>query len=474
MDAKPLQPLRDNTFYVNYSEATQKRWDPSYQKLFHEFIEKLKQSPFPVEKLKESISYLQYGTSERSIEEPVGTPVLRMANMQDEMWDLTKLKYLELSEKEKKSYLLKKGDLLFNRTNSKELVGKCTEFDLEGEYIFASYLIRVRLNTKKLLPQYVTAYLASNLGRMQIDAVSRQIAGMTNVNAEEIKDLLIPVPSVSKQKDIADKIDAAFKQKKERELESKKLLGSIDNYLLRELGICKPTIDQESITNRVFTRQFSELSGSRFSPSFHSEYNKQTHGRIKAGNYPLRKLKDVSIFQAGFAFSSGDYQENSNCKLITIKNIKANKIDVNKATYLPDEYLEKFKSYQVKTGDLLIAMTGATIGKVGLYEIEEKALLNQRNGVIKPDKVNTNYLMNLLNTELYQKVILKNSVGGAQPNISENEIMNIYIPVPPREKQEEIDKKIKEIRSSSNLLLEEAKDIVSRAKLEVEKLILEL
>jgi hypothetical protein len=83
--------------------------------------------------------------------------------------------------------------LPFNRTNSKELVGKCGIFSLTGEYVFASYLIRVRLKHGTLLPDYVTAFLSSSFGRIQIDAVSRQIAGMTNINAEEIRELLIPI-----------------------------------------------------------------------------------------------------------------------------------------------------------------------------------------------------------------------------------------------------------------------------------------
>ena len=87
---------------------------------------------------------VQYGTSCRSVEEEVGTPVLRIPNLQLDGWALDDLKYLELSEKELANYRLERGDILLNRTNgSRELVGKCEVFDFDGDWAFASYLIRL-------------------------------------------------------------------------------------------------------------------------------------------------------------------------------------------------------------------------------------------------------------------------------------------------------------------------------------------
>jgi type I restriction enzyme S subunit len=119
-------------------------------------------------------------------------------------------------------------------------------------------------------------------------------------------------------------------------------------------------------------------------------------------------------------------------------------------------------------------MTGATIGKVGIYDSDDKALLNQRNGIIKSKTLNTFYLMNLLNTEIYQSQILKNSVGGAQPNISETDITRIGIPIPPKEKQDEIAAYIQNIRAQAKQLQEEAKAVLEEAKREAEKMIFKL
>ena len=106
-----------------------------------------------------------------------------------------------------------------------------------------------------------------------------------------------------------------------------------------------------------------------------------------------------------------------------IKNFRHNQINILNATYLPNEFYDIYEDFQIKKDDLLIAMTGVTIGKVGIYEHKEKSLLNQRNGIIKPININSIYLMSLLNLNIFQSIILRNSNGGAQPNISETDIM---------------------------------------------------
>src|SRR5665213_3495987 len=133
---------RPNVVLTDWSQL-EGRWDPNYYRCMLQFRERVKDCPFPIEPMKRSLARVQYGISERATEEPVGVPMLRMINIQDDTWDLSDLKYIQMTEKQMRPYLLQEGDILFNRTNSKELVGKCGVFNLPGEYVFASYLIRV-------------------------------------------------------------------------------------------------------------------------------------------------------------------------------------------------------------------------------------------------------------------------------------------------------------------------------------------
>ena len=92
--------------------------------------------------------------------------------------------------------LLEDGDILFNRTNSKELVGKCEVFREVGDWVFASYLIRVRTNEARLYDNPFSPCLPGiSIGRLQIDRFSRQIIGMTICNAEGKSGASDPGPS---------------------------------------------------------------------------------------------------------------------------------------------------------------------------------------------------------------------------------------------------------------------------------------
>jgi type I restriction enzyme S subunit len=140
-----------------------------------------------------------YGTSERASDDNSGTPIFRMGNIQSGRLDLRNLKYLHLNDKDRTKLLLEKGDILVNRTNSAELVGKCAVFDLEGEYGFASYLIRLRLDKNRAEPRLVASYINSPIGRAYMFSERKQMTGQANVNATKLKALPIVLPSLPEQ-----------------------------------------------------------------------------------------------------------------------------------------------------------------------------------------------------------------------------------------------------------------------------------
>jgi len=164
-------------------------------------------SNYKFARISELIKYSQYGLSEKADLNSTTIPFLRMNNIQNGELNIDDLKYISLSEKQKENYLLDYGDILFNRTNSKELVGKSAVFKLEQIYSFASYLIRLKLNNELVNNDYFVILLNSSIGRMQIDATSRQITGQVNINVEELKSFLLPLPSVEIQEKIVRNIE---------------------------------------------------------------------------------------------------------------------------------------------------------------------------------------------------------------------------------------------------------------------------
>jgi len=170
-------------------------------------ISKVLKGKYEIIKLKEFIISYQYGLSEKASKEKIGTPMLRMNNIFNSEIVVDNLKYINIDESIKNKYRLNKGDLLFNRTNSKELVGKTAIFNKDGEYTFASYLIRVVIDSTKANLNYINYLFNSTLLKYQKDMISRQITGQANINAQEMQDFLFPLPPLKIQNEIANTIN---------------------------------------------------------------------------------------------------------------------------------------------------------------------------------------------------------------------------------------------------------------------------
>ena len=152
-------------------------------------------------------------------------------------------------------------------------------------------------------------------------------------------------------------------------------------------------------------------------------------------------LKDIGIFESGYAFSSDGYKQNG-VPLVRISNITNNgNIDLSSCVYIQNYNNSKFI---IHGGDLLIAMSGATTGKMGVYKYKTDALLNQRVGNLKCTEA---WLQQYRNYFMLAKsnYILNIAYGGAQPNISAKAILSIKIDLPPIKEQHRIVAKIEEL-----------------------------
>ncbi|WP_249526586.1 restriction endonuclease subunit S [Fusobacterium nucleatum] len=154
-----------------------------------------------------------------------------------------------------------------------------------------------------------------------------------------------------------------------------------------------------------------------------------------------KKLGEVCNFQNGFAFKSALFKENGEA-ILRITNISNGVINEEDLKYfLLDDYKENLDNYIVSKNDIVIAMSGATTGKIGINNTSKKFYLNQRVGKFIPNtvKLNNRFLYHFLLSKSLE--ILKISSGsGAQPNLSTENIKNLVIPAPPLEVQEEIEK----------------------------------
>ena len=153
-----------------------------------------------------------------------------------------------------------------------------------------------------------------------------------------------------------------------------------------------------------------------------------------------KKLGEVCQFKNGFAFKSSLFKE-SGLPIIRIGNIIGNSISMRDMAFFDPKDYKKGKplSYFISKGDILIAMSGATTGKIGYYDNEELAYLNQRVGKFIPNPItlNNRFLYHFLLTQ--SDYFYRLSLGGAQPNLSSDDLMErVLIPIPPLHVQQEI------------------------------------
>ena len=175
---------------------------------------------------------LQYGTSEKATTIKSKIPVLRMGNIQNGELNFDNLKYYSDNWKNYEQFSLSDGDVLFNRTNSAELVGKTAIYkDCYPSAVFAGYLIRVKIICDAYIPSLLSYYINSIFGKSYINSVVTQQVGQANVNSTKLSMMPLPLMSFEEQKYIISKIESIF-GRIDADFIKIKIMGLIYNHLI--------------------------------------------------------------------------------------------------------------------------------------------------------------------------------------------------------------------------------------------------
>ncbi len=151
-------------------------------------------------------SKTEYGSSSKSLDNG-NIPVLRMGNMQNGKIDWGDLKFSN-DQNEIEKYLLTKGDVLFNRTNSPELVGKTVQYKGERPAIFAGYLIRLNHIETIISGEYLNLFLNSHAAKVYGSYVKTDGVNQSNINGQKLSNYSIPIPTIQEQYQIVREIES--------------------------------------------------------------------------------------------------------------------------------------------------------------------------------------------------------------------------------------------------------------------------
>lgn len=256
-------------------------------------------------------------------------------------------------------------------------------------------------------PYYIYLWLSSNVGQKEIqnNLIGSSQKALTIDSLKKIKIFLPPLPT---QKKIAG------------------ILSAYDDAIENNLRRIKLLEEMAQIT---YEEWFVRL---RFPGHTTTPINKAT-GLPEGWRYG--SLGDLVEFQNGYAFKGGDFK-NEGFPVIKIKNIGGNTVDIKDTDFVDSEVANVASKFKLDEGDLLIAMTGATIGKTGFLPFSSKpCYLNQRVGKFlrKKDGNNIHYIFAAIGGDRGLQQVLGLASGAAQPNISGNQILSLKCTVPSRE-----------------------------------------
>lgn len=266
---------------VNFREAhDHNRFSAEYWR--PEYLEPLCKS-LPWQPLGNVLKGVQYGISREMNAEDVGVPCFRMNEM-DTVFLSRPQKSMVVTEDEHRQFMLRKGDVLFNRTNSLKLVGRTGYCDQDTEAVFASYLMRLLPDESYLLPEFLAVYLNTSVGIGQVKRRAMESINQANVSGSEVKLVPIPLFDMEFQKRLAAFVHSASEQRYAAESAYAEAAALLESAL---------GLDELDLTPQLFyERRYSEVEGAgRFDAEY---FNPRTQNIIEALSRDGLSIADVA------------------------------------------------------------------------------------------------------------------------------------------------------------------------------------
>lgn len=333
---------------------------------------------------------------------------------------------------------------------------------------FPDSLVALSPKEKDISLEYLNIYV--RFIQKYIENLAPQ-AAQKNINLKQLGQLPIIIPSEHIQKDIVFIMEKAYFAKRQKEKEAQQLLDSIDDYLLQELGITLPPKEVNTLENRMFFVNSENVFGGRLDPFYHKKIFMVNMSKLFHGKHSYIYLKNVAKGLIKGILPT-DIEKNGECKVVQINNINADgTIDLTVNITSKPIYSSQHK---LNKGDVLIVITGATIGKIGFWDYEGEYYLG---GDIVKFNTGNYYLniiyANLLKTLPYQLQLKRCVTGATNGHLALRDIENLPLPnITNLNTQKVIANRIISSKVDAQFLKEQTKKIIENAKLEVEKILI--
>jgi type I restriction enzyme, S subunit len=362
------------------------------------------------------IAAISYGYTAKASSENVGPKFLRITDIQDDMVDWPSVPYCPIDEADLKRHKLRDQDIVFARTGA--TTGKSYLVCDPPESVAASYLIRLRVKDPNISAKFISKYFQTH---EYWNKVSSGISGSAQggFNASKLSELVIPIPPLPEQKRIVAILDEVFE------------------------GIDRAIANTEK--NLINARELFESYRNSILDQRCREWEETTLGA------------EIDLM-TGFPFKSNQYTESDqSIRLLRGDNIVQGSLRWDDVKKWPESELNEFLSYQLKEGDVVLAMDRPWV-KAGLkhamiYPNDLPCLLVQRTACIRGTKdIENRFLMYLIGSHAFIRHILSNQTGIGVPHISGKQIQSFRFRKPPLSEQNFISNNLDKLRLETQRL----------------------
>ncbi|MCE1164842.1 MAG: restriction endonuclease subunit S [Bacteroidetes bacterium] len=415
-------------------------------------------------KIGEILKSAQYGISVSMNEDNIGYPIYRMNEIHNMMCDLDVDKYADISKKDFEQFRLKDKDVLFNRTNSYEWVGRTGIYrkNNKQDYTFASYLVRFIPNENIINPEYLTTYLNTKYGIWDVKRRSRHSINQTNVNPEEVKEIFIPLLNNDIQNFIKDNFEKAHLFR----LKSQELYNQAESLLLETIGLknFKPSTDPINIKNY----KDSFLTTGRLDSEYYQKKYEEVVNHIKEQKHDI--LSNIVKIKKSIEPGSDAYSDEG---LPFLRVADYNKFGINRPEKkISNSFCKANKDLitdlKPKKETILFSKDG-TLGLAYMLRQDEEMITSGailHLTVKDKSSIIPEYLTLVLNSILVIMQAERDSGGSIILHWRINEIENVIVPIIDYAKQQKIAELVEEsfgLKKQSERLLNTAKRAVEIA-----------
>lgn len=416
----------------------------------------------------EVIDLCQYGSSAKTDENPSGIPVLRMGNIQEGRLDLSNLKYLPHDHHEFPNLILQEEDLLFNRTNSVELVGKSAVYlGQPSPCSYASYLVALRLGAA-CDSKYLCYFLNSHHGKVWVRSVVSQQVGQANVNSTKLRALQFPLAPSNEQRRIVAKIeelisdlDAGLVALKRIKANLKRyraavLKAAVEGSLTEEWRAKHPKTEPATkLLERILAQrrqkweedQLAKFAAADKTPprGWREKYVEPTDPDTSGlPELPLgwivASLEQITDAHRPICYGILMPKENvaEGVLYVKVKDMKGDRIDLASLHRTRREIAEEYSRASLKSGDLLLAIRG-TYGRVANVPPElDGGNITQDTARLAIRGMDSDFVAIALRSFDCQSYFKRVARGVAVKGVNIGDVKLCPIPIPPLEEQLQI------------------------------------